>query len=244
MAKDAKANAYQDVFERVEKKYLLTEEQYTALRGALEGRMTMDRYGVHTICNLYYDTDDYTLIRRSLEKPIYKEKLRLRSYGVPREDSTVFLEIKKKFRGVVYKRRIPLTLTEAMRYTRRGEKPREDSQILREIDWFMNLYRPSPKVFIAYNRAALFGNEDENLRVTFDGAMRWRSGALDLSKGDWGSPLGDARRILMEIKIPGTMPLWMCRLLAENAVFPVSFSKYGFCYQTYLLHQKEGVLCA
>ncbi|TEB06040.1 VTC domain protein [Pelotomaculum schinkii] len=238
---------YQDVFKRIEKKYLLSAQQHQALMPQLQGYMTQDRHGLHTICNLYFDTKSYELIRHSIEKPIYKEKLRLRSYGVPKPGDTVFLELKKKFEGVVYKRRIPLALEEARRYLLRHEKPRRSSQILCEIDWFLKRYQPVPKIYIAYDRLALFGNEDASLRITFDQNILFRESLLDLSKGNWGKPLLKPGNVLMEIKIPGAMPLWLSRLLTELEIYPTSFSKYGNIYKYHLLHQvcpKGGIFCA
>lgn len=237
----------QTVFQRYEKKYLLNREQYAALRDRLSGRMQEDRYGSYTICNIYYDTPDYRLIRASLDKPVYKEKLRLRSYGTPDSQSPVFLELKKKFKGVVYKRRAVLTLEEAQAFLWDGERPSGQEQILNEIDWAMQFYRPEPKVFIGYDRIALCSEEEPELRVTFDTGLRWRNAALDLSKGDWGAPIRRDGKILMELKLPGVMPLWMAHLLGDLQIYPTSFSKYGACYQKYLCRQQEsrgGVICA
>ena len=237
----------QTVFQRYEKKYLLDREQYTALRDQLSGRMREDRYGRYTICNIYYDTPDYQLIRASLEKPVYKEKLRLRSYRVPDSQSPVFLELKKKFDGVVYKRRAVLTQGEAQRFLWDEERPDGQEQILNEIGWAMQFYRPEPKVFIGYDRTALFSEEEPDLRVTFDTRLRWRNTALDLSKGDWGAPIRRDGKILMELKLPGAMPLWMAHLLGDLRVYPTSFSKYGACYQQYLYRQQRlrgGAVCA
>lgn len=234
----------QSVFERYEKKYLLDWAQYQALYPLLCDKMQPDDYGKHTICNLYYDTDQFTLIRASIEKPIYKEKLRLRSYGIPQADSTVFLELKKKFRGVVYKRRVPLTLEESGRYLATGQRP-FPNQILSEIDWFRSRYPVAAKAFIAYDRVALFGRENPSLRVTFDTGIRWRGDSLDLNKGDWGSPILDRGTTLMEVKLPGAMPLWMCRLFDSLALYPTSFSKYGVCYQNHLQKvMTGGMICA
>lgn len=130
----------QTVFNRYEKKYLMPETVYQELRERLKPWMNEDEYGLHTICNIYYDTQESDLIRRSIEKPVYKEKLRLRSYGIPEMDSTVFLEIKKKYKKVVNKRRIPLTLQEAYDYVEKGIRPKKDCQILREIDFFLQRY--------------------------------------------------------------------------------------------------------
>ncbi len=238
---------YQDVFKRYEKKYMLSEDQYQALIQQLKSYMTKELHGLHTIGNIYFDTASYELIRTSIEKPVYKEKIRLRSYGVPKPDDTVFLELKKKFKGIVYKRRVPLTLEKAQRYLLLGEQPAVSSQILNEIDWVLKRYRPLPRVFIAYDRIALFGKEDANLRLTFDRDIRFRESYLDLSKGDWGNPILEPGKILMEIKIPGAMPLWLSHILTGLEIFPISFSKYGTCYKEHLIYkvyQKGGVICA
>ena len=238
---------YQYSFKRYEKKYMLDEQQYATLCLLLNGSMTADQYGLHTICNIYYDTSSYELIRTSIEKPLYKEKLRLRSYGVPKNGDMVFVEIKKKFEGIVYKRRIQLALDDARSYLASGNNPKESCQIMHEIDWFLKMYSPAPKIFIAYDRLALFGNDDENLRITFDCNIRFRESSLDLSKGSFGTPLLESGKIIMEIKIPGTMPLWLSRILSSLEIFPHSFSKYGTCYKNHIFSEtlkKGGVYCA
>ena len=220
-------------FERVEKKYLLTPAQLDALAPMLHRHMQIDQYGRHTICNVYYDTPDYRLIRTSLQKPVYKEKLRLRSYGVPGPGDTVFVELKKKYRGVVYKRRAALELTAAERWLA-GDGPAPEGQIAREIEYFQSLYRTGPAVFLAYDRAAMFGRQDPDLRLTLDENIRWRTDALALSAGDRGSPLSVQGLYLMEVKLPGVMPLWLAHGLAQAGAAPVSFSKYGCCYREFL----------
>lgn len=236
---------YQDVFRRYEKKYMLSAAQYTALRQRLASRMQEDEYGQHTICNLYFDTEDFTLIRHSLDKPTYKEKLRLRSYGIPDARDTVFIELKKKVRGVVYKRRVGMPLCEAYRYLLSGLRPAADCQILREIDWFQRQYEVRPRAFIGYDRIALFGKEDPALRITFDTAVRGRADRLDLTLGDQGALFMQQGARLMEIKIGEAMPVWLSRTLSACEIFPASFSKYGAYYQNYLLSaRKEGVVCA
>jgi len=218
------------VFERKEKKYLMGRRQFEELLERLLPYMRQDRYGLHTICNVYYDTPDYELIKTSLEKPVYKEKLRLRSYGVPGKDDLVFLEIKKKYQGVVYKRRTAMTLKEAEAYLENGKKPSGESQILCEIDYFLKHYRPVPAAFLAYDRIALFEVEDKNIRITFDRNIRSRDYDLDLSLGDYGELLLEDDCCLMEIKVPGVFPLWLAHILSEMRLYPVSFSKYGNVY--------------
>lgn len=225
----------QRCFQRYEKKYLLNPEQYQKIRAGLAPYMEADEHGRYTICNLYYDTPDFQLIRASLDKPVYKEKLRMRSYGVPADGDSVFVELKKKYKGVVYKRRTVLEAGEALDYLAGRCSPRAKDQICREIDWFLGRYHPVPQVFIAYDREALAGLEDRVLRVTFDIDLRWRDTALDLRSGDGGERITSRDQILMEIKIPGSAPVWLSRLLSENSVFPTSFSKYGVCYRGNLM---------
>ena len=225
----------QRCFQRYEKKYLLNPEQYQKIRAGLATYMEADEHGRYTICNLYYDTPDFQLIRASLDKPVYKEKLRMRSYGVPADGDSVFVELKKKYKGVVYKRRTVLEAGEALDYLAGRCSPRAKDQICREIDWFLGRYHPVPQVFIAYDREALAGLEDRVLRVTFDIDLRWRDTALDLRSGDGGERITSRDQILMEIKIPGSAPVWLSRLLSENSVFPTSFSKYGVCYRENLM---------
>ena len=217
--------------QRYEIKYLLSAREKEAVLQAMSPYMELDEYGRTTIRNVYFDTDSFRLIRRSLEKPAYKEKLRIRSYQPARPDDPVFVELKKKLDGVVYKRRVSLPLREAKRYLAYEGRPDLDCQILREIDWALARYPLEPKAFIAYDRIALFGREDPDLRITFDCNLRWRDAFLDLSQGDWGQPLLDKQEILMEAKLPAAMPLWLSHVLDRLQIRQTSFSKYGACYQ-------------
>lgn len=238
-------------FRRYEKKYMLTPEQLRGMLAGMKGHMRPDEFGRYTICNIYYDTDDFRLIRASLEKPVYKEKLRMRSYGVPNDEDKVFVELKKKYDSVVYKRRTVMSAGEAVSYIHDGVVPEREDQICREIDWFMGSYHPTPKVFIAYDRTAFAGLEDPELRITFDTDLRWRDRALDLRAGDYGEPLLPSENTLMEIKIPGTAPVWLARLLSGIGAFHTSFSKYGAWYAQHILKRdlpetirKEVPFCA
>ena len=221
----------QTVFERTEKKYILTLSQRKALLEQIAAYFKPDEYGESTVCSLYFDTPDYRLIRRSMEKPVYKEKLRLRSYSTPKQDSNVFLELKKKYNGVVYKRRQTMTYRQAKDYLQNGVKP-TDSQMMREIDWSMRYYRDiAPKVFIAYDRTAFYSKTDHELRITFDRNVRFRTDHLDLAKGHYGERILDAGLCIMEIKALAAMPLWLTDALSKLQVFPGTFSKYGTAYQ-------------
>ncbi len=219
------------VFKRTEKKYLLDRQQYNELIEKMRPYVKDDEYGRYTICNIYYDTDDYSLIRKSLEKPVYKEKLRLRSYGAAKEGDMVFLEIKKKYDGVVYKRRISLKLEEAEDYLSGKARPADDGQIAKEIDYFIKHYSPKPKMFIAYDRQAFAGIEDEELRITFDTGIRSREEMLTLRMDSFTTPLFEDGTVLMELKTGDAMPLWLAHALSDLKIYPTSFSKYGNIYK-------------
>lgn len=230
-----KENTYISAFERVEKKYLMTKEQFDSFLKRTNKLITLDQYGLHTICNIYYDTDTYDLIRYSIGKPKYKEKLRLRSYGIPTKESTVFVELKKKWNGVVFKRRTSMTLAEAQEYLDHGVRPSKSCQIIKEIDYFLEYYNPAPKLFLAYDRLAFFGNENSEVRITVDQNIRSRTTELDLSMGDKGERLMEDELYLMEVKVPGAFPLWLANILSELEIYPVSFSKYGNIYKKSLV---------
>ena len=222
------------IFKRVEKKYLLTEAEQAVLLDRISPMLVPDKYGHSTISSLYLDTPDFRIIRASIEAKLwghaYKEKLRLRTYGTPSADSKTFLEIKKKYKGVVYKRRIALTLAEAMDYINGGKRP-PDSQIMREIDYAMQYYsHPKPAAIISYERDAFFVRDLPALRITFDSAVRYRNTDLDLTLGSSGKKILDDGFCLMEIKTDGAMPLWLSHALDDLKIFPTSFSKYGKAY--------------
>lgn len=217
------------VFRRVEIKYILSREQREALMQVLLPRVRPDEYGKTLVCNIYFDTPDSRLIRTSLEKPVYKEKLRLRTYGVPERDSTAFAELKKKYRGVVYKRRIALPYGEALRWLTGGGLPAEETQITREIQWFLQYYGGlAPAMALCYDRIAYDG--ENGLRITLDENIRWRQTTLDLLAGPAGRQLLKPGETLMELKAAGGMPLWLADALNELHIYPTSFSKYGRAY--------------
>ncbi|MBQ3512642.1 MAG: polyphosphate polymerase domain-containing protein [Lachnospiraceae bacterium] len=218
-------------FQRVEKKYLMSRETYRDFLKETEKYIQLDEFGLHTICNIYFDTDHYDLIRNSIEKPVYKEKLRLRSYGIPGENDKVYLELKKKWKGIVYKRRISLTLKEAEDYLERGVIPAHKDQIFNEIDYFVHFYHPEPKLYLAYDRRAYYGLEDHNLRITFDENIRSREEDLELEDGDYGEKLLEEDMILMELKVPGAVPIWLSEIMSRLQIYPTSFSKYGNIYK-------------
>lgn len=224
-----------DVFERHEKKYLLDAEQRARIEEALQTYMKSDAYGKSTVRNLYYDTPDFRLIRRSLEKPVYKEKLRIRSYRKVTGEDEVFVELKKKYKGIVYKRRITMPENEAMRYLAGDADCLPDSQIGREIDYFCRMYgRLEPKVYLNYDRTAYFGKNDPGLRISFDEKIQWRTTGLRLTEEPGGRDILDEGQSLMEIKAGSAMPVWLAEMMSEAKILPVSISKYGTAYRTML----------
>lgn len=241
-------NSIQYSFERYEKKYFLSPVRQERLLERMQGYIRADNYGKYMISNIYYDTEDWQVIRASVEKPVhYKEKLRVRSYGVPTEKDKVFVELKKKCAGIVYKRRITVDAYMAEPFLRGLEPGCYMGQIGREIAWFQAFHKTGPKVFIGYERQAFVGIDEPELRITFDTNMQWRDTDLDLCLGCYGKPILSDDSILMEIKMPDSCPLWLSRLLSELGIFPVSFSKYGTCYCEHILKgemKKEGRICA
>ena len=218
------------IFKRIEKKYLLSETQYEALFQRIGAHLKPDEFGRSTVLSLYLDTPDHRIIRSSIEAVDYKEKLRLRSYGTAGAESAVFLELKKKYGGVVYKRRASMSLSQAERYLRTGIKPFE-SQIMSEIDWAMRLYgRPKGAMLIACEREAWFDEAHPDLRLTFDRNIRYRESELRLDRGSAGTALLPRDTVLLEIKTAGAMPLWLADALDAEGILPGSFSKYGEAY--------------
>ncbi|MEA4966225.1 MAG: polyphosphate polymerase domain-containing protein [Oscillospiraceae bacterium] len=233
---------FQNEFERYEKKYLLDARQAKAVRQALAAQVKEDTYGVYTICSLYYDTVDYRLIRASLERPVFKEKLRVRAYGVPGDGDTVFVELKKKFDGKVFKRRVPMTLQASRDFLRWSVWPEAGSrQVLEEIQQVLRTDELEPKTFLAYDRQAFCGVEDSDLRITLDANIRWRRDRLDLADGDFGEPMLQDGQVLMEVKTDQAVPLWLARCLSRNRIYPASFSKYGTVYKENLIGEKYYV---
>jgi hypothetical protein len=223
-----------NLFERVEIKYLLNPSGLQWIRQGFYGRLRQDAYGESAVCSVYYDTADYRIIRQSLAKPAYKEKMRLRSYGTPQSGDRVFLELKKKYRGVVTKRRAELTLKQVEPLLLAGVKPDNDP-VFEELLGFARFYQPSPAAYISCLRTAFVSDEYPELRITLDRAVRGRKEMPDLRGGVWGAPLLPPDITLMEVKVPAAMPVWLCNLLSEGEIYPVSFSKYGAFYQSHIL---------
>ncbi len=229
--------ADQMTFKRYELKYLITTKQYEIIKKEMKGHMKEDEHGKSTIQSLYFDTPDYLLIRRSIDKPDYKEKLRLRSYGLATDESKVFLELKKKYNKVVYKRRISMSEAQAIDYITLG-KQHVNSQISREIDYARKLYpNLAPRMLLSYEREAYYENQNHDLRITFDQNILCRNTDVDLHTGIFGNPILPEGYMLMEIKTGQAIPLWLTHVLSTNKIYKTSFSKYGTAYKSFIKYE-------
>ena len=239
-----------EVFNRYEHKYLIDRNTFEKVLKVLDEHMEIDSHNVgyrpYTIANIYFDTEDDFLIIKSLSKPVYKEKLRVRAYGVPNENSRVYLEIKKKYNGIVNKRRTELTLTEVYKFIETGEEPSikdyMNEQVLHEIAYFLQVHKVRPKVYIAYDRIAYFEKNNPDLRISFDNNIRTRRKDLQLEKEDYGEKLFDEDVYLMEIKTALAKPLWLTKMLNELDIKRCRFSKYGTEYKKQLKNSTDKML--
>lgn len=230
--------AVQLTFKRYEIKYLLTSEQHDRLRILMDRYMVPDEWGPSTVCNVYYDTPSRLLVRRSAEHPDYKEKIRVRSYGIRKPDDPVFVELKKKFDGVVYKRRCTMTTERAAALLAGKGDPQ--SQIEREIDFTCRRYGGlEPAFFIAYDREAFYAADDHEFRMTFDRRVRSRQHDLRLDVSDEAEQYLDDDLILLEVKAGGAVPLWLVEFLSGEGLYKVSFSKVGMAWQRQLKTELE-----
>ena len=236
---------YQAVFKRYEIKYVITAGQRDRILRAMEPYMELDRFGRSTVRNIYFDTDDFVLARHSIAKPDFKEKLRIRSYSRADADSMVFVELKRKVDGVVYKRRAGLPEEDAMRWMAGSGCPAAGQrlgagslQVAREIDYFRDLYSGlKPVLYLSYDREAFRmrsgsaqADGGDEFRVTFDTNILCRETDLTLRSRAYGERILEEGKVLMELKCPGAVPLWMTKILSEEHIYKTSFSKYGTAY--------------
>lgn len=237
-----------EVFNRYETKYLMGTPAFRQLYDRLLDYMEPDEHNrnhqFYSICNIYYDTERDEIVRNSLAKPKYREKLRIRAYGVPDRETKVYLEIKKKVFGLVNKRRTALRLNEAYDFVASGIEPalRSDmnKQVIEEIKYFLRRYELQPKVYLAYDRSALFCKLNRDLRITFDTNIRTRREDVLLESGGRGEQLLEDGQWLMEVKAEKTVPLWLSKLLSEHGLYRTSFSKYGNEYKKTRLARRAG----
>ena len=237
-------------FKRYEKKFLLNQQQYDVLVSKLSDYMEPDQHCLdgknYSIYNIYYDTVHSDVIRHSISKPYYKEKLRLRSYKVPKKPTDkVFLELKKKINGIVNKRRVVLTLQEAKDFVERGVRPPSrdymSEQVINEIDYYLSHELVKPAVYIGYTRKAFFAKNDPEFRLTFDSKILTRRENLTLESGYYGEDILKENQYLMEVKILGAIPVWFTQILSELEIYNTKFSKYGQEFMNYCAQDKNEI---
>ena len=227
-----------EIFRRVEKKYIIDKKQFNKLMPLLKEYMEEDQYGKSTICNIYFDTEQYDLIRHSITKPYFKEKIRLRSYNTPSNESNVFLEIKRKCNKVVGKRRIAMKLKDFKKYIQNPEAlENANMQIKKELDYCFNLYHLRPAMYLCYDRVAFYQKENMDFRITFDNNVLARAENLDLDSGNYGKKILNPDFYIMEVKTLGSIPLWFVRIINELEIKPGNFSKYGEAYEQIIMNK-------
>ena len=220
-----------NTMKRYEMKYILTKQQMLYLKDALKDHMEVDQYGKTSIASIYFDTPDDRLIRTSLEKPEYKEKIRLRSYGLAKPEQNVFLELKRKSEGIVYKRRIQMSEQNVISFLNNEDEEISDNQISKEIVYFKNYYHHLlPKILIIYDRVAYF-DKNSDLRVTIDENPRYRLKDLNLHTSMEGESLLNDGGAILEIKAQDSIPLWLTAILSQGKIYQGSFSKVGEAYK-------------
>ncbi|MBQ9779712.1 MAG: polyphosphate polymerase domain-containing protein [Clostridia bacterium] len=230
-----------NTFKRMEKKTTMQISDVPAFLERILPRMDYDSHNVngepYMISNIYFDDVNDNVIRTSVTLPKYKEKLRLRSYGVPTSDTKVFLELKKKLYGVGTKRRAKLLLRDAEAYLETGTHPEGlsyiDEQVLREIDYYRSHETVVPRIYVSYLRRAFFAKDDPSFRVTLDSDILTRRYDLDLSLGRYGEPVLSPGKLVLEVKFAGAVPLWFCRVMSDFGLSFHTFSKCGTDFKLY-----------
>ena len=229
----------QQIFRRTEIKYILSEEKIKSLMWLIEPYLKKDQYFKSTNCSVYYDSKNRYLAIHSLEKPLYKEKVRIRSYGVPKPDDIVFLEIKKKYKGIGSKRRIPIKLSDLNTYLKTGRLDSNSEIIKAELDTCFKRYNLKPTMFLAYDRTSYCDKDDPTFRVTFDRNVRSRNTDLSLEKGDFGKQFFKNGEVVMEVKALERFPFYFVHALSKLKIYPASFSKYGRVTEREIFKRKE-----
>ncbi len=225
-------------FKRYEIKYLLTDEQRDRLRILMDHHMVPDEWGPSTVCNVYYDTPTHVLVRRSAEHPDYKEKVRVRSYGVAKPGDPVFVELKKKYDGVVYKRRCAMDADRVPTFLAGHDRP--TTQIERELDFTCKRYGGLvPSFFIAYDREAFYATDDHEFRMTFDTRVRSRTTNLRLDATDEAEQFLEDGLNLLEVKAGGAVPLWLVEFFSGEGIYKTRFSKVGMAWERELKEELE-----
>lgn len=227
-----------EIFKRVEIKYRLSEEKYRSFIGRMSEFLEKDKFYFSEIKNIYYDTPDSRIIRNSIEKPCYKEKFRVRSYeGF---EDVFFLELKKKYDGIVYKRRVKMSGEQAKLFLDQKKIIGVNEQIEKEILYFLEFHKGiRPTVFLSYERESFFYKPLPDLRITFDSNILYNFEDPMFEKSHICKPvLAEGERI-MELKVPCAVPYEISKVLSELEIYPKSFSKYATAFKSENLSGKE-----
>ena len=233
-----------EFFRRSEQKYILSKEQLNEIKKMLKDVFIEDEHGESTICNLYFDTEQYNLIMNSIDKPKYKDKIRLRSYNIPNLNSNIYLEIKRKYNGVTGKRRIQMNIDDYYEFINNIENQKNNSQVKKELKYYFKLYNLKPSMFLSYDRMAFYYKENRDFRITIDKNILARDFDLEIDKGIYGTRILEEDKYIMEIKTLGVLPMWFVQYLNKLKIYPQSFSKYGEAYKKIILNiKKERKLC-
>ena len=216
-------------FKRHEIKYLITINQYINLMNYLSDKVEKDVFYKSAIYNVYYDTDNFELIRKSIEKPIYKENLRIRSYDKPTLDSSVYVELKKKYDHIVYKKREKI----AYKYVLNNSFFEcVETQIYKEIKYFNGFYDGlTPKMFLLYEREAYYFKTDKQIRITFDTNIKYHTENVNLLPSISDIKLLPNNLVSMELKVPFSISYDLAKYLSSEEIFKTPFSKYGTAYK-------------
>ncbi|MDD3171905.1 MAG: polyphosphate polymerase domain-containing protein [Bacilli bacterium] len=223
------------IFERYEKKFVITDEKKKKLLECCKDRLVNDKNGnsdgSYKVYSLYFDDKYQNIIRTSTSKPLYKEKMRVRCYGrLPEKGDVVYLEIKKKYQNRGNKRRIKMTYQDCLDYLNKKKRLAFDDyvseQVIKEIDYYLKQNNVSPACFISSERIAYFDKDDETLRITFDRNIITRTVNPNLDS-ESGENLIDDDTWVMEVKFNRAIPLWFVQILSNLEIYNQPFSKYG-----------------
>ena len=230
------------IFSRNEKKYIISQAQSDKLKLRLTEFMKPDKYSTYWVQNLFYDTENWDMIHTSMEKPYYKEKMRLRCYGSILETDRVFLELKKKYSGTVYKRRVPLSPSDVIAMPIEEILLKNNSQISKELKYHIQRTGVAKKFYLSYYRNAFVCLNNSDLRLTIDTNIRYRLNNLNFVQSiNYGTAL-DSNMFLLEIKTASNIPLWLTNLLGELGIYSTPFSKYAACFTHWKKQEKLETL--
>lgn len=228
-------------------KYELTYGQYSQLRKVGYSHLVEAPAGVHGLSALYFDTDDFELIREFQTDGPYQELFRMRTSEVLMKESLVSMEIIKRFEGRASQRHVLIPYVNAqsylLDYRQYVNEQSIEAQISREIEYLVGGKSLAPKVVISSDRLIMNCTKKVPLEVEFDFNIRWRTSDFDLRKGNYGEFVDPTLNVLMTIKSDGSYPGWFSELLQQLDVQPSTFSSLMVTYQEHLFNKENKILC-